>query len=115
MNILDTEWADITVDDETLELATRVIGLGSPVRFKDSGKWYCTESVEWKTYDEFSKGGKSIDHAFAEALVHHLTGEKGKVRLQGMTAVCLDPWHEHTHPQMMKVSRAIEIIERENY
>ena len=62
--------------------------------FKESGKWYCTEAVEWIEYD----GGSLIHDAFRESLRHHLKG-----RLVGMTAVCLEPHHIHSYPLMVKI------------
>lgn len=60
--------------------------------FKDSGKWYTTEAVKWLEY----KG--LIHDAFRKSLDAHLGG-----RLKGMTAVCLEPYHEHSHPITLKV------------
>lgn len=81
--------------------------------FKKSGKWYVTEAVIWKTYKGSpTEGGKLISDAFAEALVAHLRDpETGKVRLMDMTAVCLEPYHEHAHPQMMAVERAVGVVD----
>lgn len=70
--------------------------------FKDSGKWYCTEAVKWKTYS-----GKLIHEAFAEALEAHLRNPSGGYRLDDMMAVCLEPYHEHAHPLMLPVKEAI--------
>lgn len=82
--------------------------------FRASGKWYVTDAVEWLTYEGSpAKGGKLIHDAFAEALVTHLRGEPnvGRTRLEDMTAVCLDPYHEHAHPLMMTVKDAIAIVD----
>lgn len=60
--------------------------------FKESGKWYCTEAVV------FVKGtykGTLIHDAFRTSLREHFKGES---RLAGMRAVCLEPYHEHSHP-----------------
>lgn len=67
---------------------------------EDGGKWYTTEGVKWLTYAEWAgeDSGKLIHDAFQEALEAHLEG-----RLRGMIAVCLEPYHEHGHPLMMKV------------
>lgn len=70
--------------------------------FKESGKWYCTEAVEWCGYD-----AALIHDAFRDSLRIHLTQEDGRIRLEEMTAVCLEPYHEHAHPLMMRV-RAIK-------
>lgn len=72
--------------------------------FKDTGKWYVTEAVLWKTWKgKLEEGGMLIHTAFAEALRDHLIQPNLKLRLAGMTAVCLEPYHEYSHPIMLKV------------
>lgn len=58
--------------------------------FKPNGKWYATEAVCWR-------GGWDGDiySCFALVLIRHL---EDKPRHIGMTAMCLEPWHEHSHP-----------------
>lgn len=72
--------------------------------FKPSGKFYTTEAVRWLTYNVprglIHDSGKQIDESFHEALANHF-GDKP--RLVGMTAVCLEPYHENSHPQMIVV------------
>ena len=64
--------------------------------FKPSGKWYETEGVEWLGYFE-----PLIYNAFHKSLRAHFEKNGGhKHRLAGMTAICLDPYHEHAHPLM---------------
>lgn len=61
--------------------------------FKESGKWYCTEAVKWTGgYRECC-----IHSAFIESLRDHL-GD----RLEGMDAICLEPYHENSHPIQIK-------------
>lgn len=55
--------------------------------FKPSGKWYCTEEVAFIQYDGL------IHEAFRRSLNASVGG-----RLKGMTAVCLEPYHEYSHP-----------------
>ncbi len=63
--------------------------------FKPSGKWYDTEAVLWTgRYDG------DIHVAFAKSLRDHLQG-----RMKGMDAVCLEPYHEHSHPLCMRNGR----------
>lgn len=63
--------------------------------FKPSGKWYATEAVKWTgSYEE------DIRDAFLQSLKDHF---KGVPRYQGMTAVCLHPYHKHEHPLMVPV------------
>lgn len=73
----------------------------------------CTEAVEWRTYEGApDKGGKLIHDAFAEALVAHLRdSETGHVRLDDMTAVCLEPYHMHSHPLMLTVKDAVAMVD----
>ena len=58
--------------------------------FKESGKWGYTEAVIWT-------GSYRYD--------------KGNVRHRGMTAVCLEPYHEHSHPIMMTVDHAVALVD----
>ena len=58
--------------------------------FKESGKWYCTEAVMWTgSYTDL------IHSSFEESLADHFDRV---VRLVGMTAICLEPYHQHAHP-----------------
>ena len=63
--------------------------------FKESGKWYTTEAVRWIGYDT-----PLIHDAFKASLKAHFGDEP---RLSGMWAVCLDPYHIHSYPLMIKV------------
>lgn len=74
--------------------------------FKESGKWYTTESVEWLDYSN-----PDIFLAFAKSLARHLWDGK-RVRLEGMQAVVLEPYHEHAFPLMMQVDRVLTIISK---
>jgi len=79
--------------------------------FKPSGKWYGTASVDMSAY---YKG--DIHECFRRACVDEQatapsTGEsewghtftpQGWVA-KGGTIVCLEPYHEHSHPLMIKV------------
>lgn len=60
--------------------------------FKPTGKWYTTEAVKWLYFSKVS-----IHESFAESLRVHLG-----TRLSDMDAICLDPYHEHSHPVMIK-------------
>ena len=60
--------------------------------FKESGKWYTTEAVEWLDYNG------EIFAAFEASLRHHL-GD----RLRGMWAICVEPYHARAFPLMVKV------------
>ena len=65
--------------------------------FKESGKWYTTEAVKW------TGGYKDclIHDAFAQSLRDHFAEKR---RLSDMRAICLEPYHEHSHPISLKVS-----------
>lgn len=67
--------------------------------FRDTGKWYTTEAVKMSGQYE----GGSLYDIFIAALLAHLTQPDGTIRLAGMWAVCLDPYHEHSHPLMRRV------------
>lgn len=60
--------------------------------FKPSGKWYTAETMQWQGYNG------EIHDEFQRSLENHLQG-----RLQGMTAVCLQPYNKHSHPLMARV------------
>ena len=60
--------------------------------FKQSGKWYTTEAVEWIGYDGL------IFEEFKRSLWRHLQG-----RLSEMWAVCLEPYNKYAHPLMVRV------------
>jgi len=59
--------------------------------FKESGKWYTTEQMEWLYHD-----GMLIHDAFLHCLRQNFNGH-----YSDMTAVCLQPYHEHEHPLMI--------------
>lgn len=64
--------------------------------FKQSGKWYCTEAVKW-TADWRACYTNLIHDAFAKSLRDHLDN-----RLSEMDAICLEPFHEYSHPVQLK-------------
>jgi hypothetical protein len=78
--------------------------------FKPSCKWYTTEAIKWTA--EYSSDGygsptgkpRLLHDIFSGLLLSNLFNkETQRVRLAGMWAVCLDPYHEHTHPLMIRV------------
>jgi len=62
--------------------------------FRPGGKWYTTEAVRWLYYDD----GMTVMETFKLSLKKHLNG-----RLDGMTAVCLEPYHVNAYPVMVTV------------
>lgn len=67
--------------------------------FRQSGKWYCTEAVRfigpWRATTD-----NLIHDAFKRSLREHF--KECPDRLSDMVAVCLEPYHEHSHPLMVK-------------
>lgn len=65
--------------------------------FAESGKWYTIEAVLWT-------GGYGspvlIHEAFATSLRDHFKDNPN--RLNQLDAVCLEPYHEFSHPIMLK-------------
>lgn len=62
--------------------------------FKPSGKWYTTMALDWQgDWEE-----DCIHESFRQTLIKSLNGS-----YQGMTAVCLQPYHKHEHPLMQVV------------
>lgn len=62
--------------------------------FKESGKWYTTESVEWVGYNEY------IFDEFKESLRLHFKDNPD--RLSDMDAVCLEPYNKNSYPIQIK-------------
>ncbi len=60
--------------------------------FKPSGKWYATESIKWVS----NWSAHSCIYGGFKRSLRAALGD----RLQGMTAVCLEPYHELAHPLM---------------
>lgn len=66
--------------------------------FRLSGKWYTTESVRWTGEWEGSK--QLIHDAFAQSLRDHF--KDTPMRLSNTDAICLEPYHEYSHPIQIK-------------
>lgn len=61
--------------------------------FRETGKWYDTEAIKWT-----GKYKNSVIHnEFKKSLRDHLKG-----RYSDMDAICLEPYHEHSHPIQIK-------------
>lgn len=66
--------------------------------FRPSGEWYCAEAVSFEgLYTDFD--------GYRKAIIRHLRGPEGKIRLLGTLAVCLEPALEHQYPRMLMVTR----------
>lgn len=86
--------------------------------FKPSGKWYCTEAIKWtgpwcgsthyvedKSKTPHGRTHGDIFDAFRQSLKDHF-GDKS--RLVGMQAICLEPYHEYSHPISIIVPERFE-------
>jgi hypothetical protein len=77
--------------------------------FKPSGKWYTTEAIKWDGpclgREQENQKINLLYDVFMEVLKKHLQQdqEENKIRLAGMTAVCLKPYFEHELPLLMKI------------
>ena len=60
--------------------------------FKPSGKWYTTIAVKFKDEDWKGEGGIGPHEGLKNAIGDSNNG------LSGMTAICLEPYHEWSHP-----------------
>ena len=68
--------------------------------FRESGKWYTTEDMIWDRYsnkDSDGKGIELVDETFKRCLNEQFPGQ-----FIGMIAICLEPYHEHAFPQMVR-------------
>lgn len=76
--------------------------------FKQSGKWYTTEAVKWTGNYSFEENHKKqlIHDSFAQSLRDHF--EDMPSRLSEMDAICLEPYHEHSHPIAIKQGKWIK-------
>lgn len=61
--------------------------------FKESGKWYTTEAINFSCCDWSSS---PVD-ALKEALMKQIG-----TKYSGMTAVCLEPYVEHSFPVIIR-------------
>ena len=68
--------------------------------FKESGKWYTTIAVEFENWLAQNKDGSyNIIHDEFKKALYKVIGNSYK----SMWAVCLEPYHELSHPLMMKI------------
>jgi len=66
--------------------------------FKPSGKWYTTFAIEWNLKHYLAED-IMLRPALLEAVKSHPDGNLAS----GWIIVCLEPYHEHAHPQMITV------------
>lgn len=67
--------------------------------FKESGKWYTTEEMNWDRYHSKDSDGniELVDETFERCL-----NEQFHESFKGMIAICLEPYHENAFPQMVR-------------
>ena len=66
-----------------------------------SGKWYETIEMVWDRYTTTIDGEIELIHkTFRRCLLK--AKPNLKTRHEGWMATCLDPYHEHGHPLMLK-------------
>jgi len=70
--------------------------------FKSSGKWYCTRAVKWtgSWAVKESDNAWDIHEQFAKSLRDHF--KYCFYNLSDMDAICIEPYHEHSHPIQLK-------------
>lgn len=73
--------------------------------FKESGKWYTDEAVRW-TGGYYHQKDFNIQQAFAKSLRDHF--KDNPKRLSDMDAICLEPYHEYSHPICLRRGEWIE-------
>lgn len=71
--------------------------------FKPSGKWYETEAVKWT--GEYNRP-HLIHDAFKKSLRDHFADNP--TRFSEFDAVCLEPYHECSHPIQVKAGGWLE-------
>lgn len=69
--------------------------------FKGSGKWYCTVSLNWDRYRSVNAQDGSEDVEDIRSTFYRCMASQFQNRFSGLTAVCLEPYHEHEHPLMI--------------
>jgi len=71
--------------------------------WKPSGKWYATELIQFFDWTYSGKeSGTLIHDAFIIAIVNTFK----EPRFVGMTATCLEPYHEFSHPVSLVVDES---------
>ena len=71
--------------------------------FKPSGKWYETITVCFNHYAFQNEDGSPnlIEEAFKKALKESDSRDFESENYDGWKFVCLEPYHEYSHPQML--------------
>lgn len=65
--------------------------------WKESGKWYTTLELKWDRYLVKEGGTRELMHDTFKRCLR----EQHENCYIGMTATCLDPYHEYSHPLMI--------------
>jgi hypothetical protein len=64
--------------------------------WKQSGKWYETVALKWDRYSSKDENGKIVElinDTFRRCMKEQYPGN-----WKGMRAICLEPYHENSHP-----------------
>lgn len=65
--------------------------------WKPSGKWYTTLQLVWDPQKYYYED-ELIHETFRRCMAEQYPG-----KFLGMTATCLEPYHKHSHPIMIKL------------
>lgn len=69
--------------------------------FKESGKWYSTEEIIWDRFKS-EMGSEDVRWELIIETFKRCLQEQFPESFIGMTAVCLEPYHENAFPVMLK-------------
>ena len=70
--------------------------------FRPTGKWYTDEAVKW-IGNGFTEDAPLIHEQFKNSLRNHFKDTPD--RLSDMDAICLEPYHKHSHSIQLKAGR----------
>lgn len=71
--------------------------------FKEKGKWYATIALKWDRYTCGNPQDGSNDYESLHTTFQRCMKEQYPDKFKDMWAICLDPYHELSHPQMIKL------------
>lgn len=71
--------------------------------FKPSGKWYMTEALDMRDFWTAGPGNAMPSDAVYNALART---ERGQRLLEQFVIVCLEPYHEHGYPVLLRPPEA---------
>ena len=71
--------------------------------FKDSGKWYATEALLWDRYETHKVKNLKVEVEAIHDTFKRCLRKQYPNRYRGMIALCLEPYHEYSHPLMIRI------------